>query len=285
MGFLDKLKEKMDDLLDDDKNKPHDQTRGQSDSYYGQQGHQGYGGGPPPPPQGHGPPPGGPQLPPGWTQQWDQNSNRWYYVEQATGRTQWDPPAFSPGPGYGAPPPGAPYGHDQSRGAFSPPPQQGYGYPQQGYPQQGYGHPPGPGYPQGQYLTEEEQKKKGMNPMVAGLGGAALGAAGGAWIAHEMTEDDNNNTVTSTTYASAPPPGGDPYGYGAGSGIAPPPPEADPNLSGSDRESIGEAGDDVRDAQQEYNEALASGSSSDIEEAREDLAEAHEDKSLPMRVE
>jgi hypothetical protein len=118
-----------------------------------------------------------------------------------------------------------------------------------------------------------------MNPMVAGVAGAAVGAAGGAWIAHELTEDSQGNTVASTTYAApagaAPPPGTDPGMYGAG--VPPPPPEADPNLSGSDREDVGEAADDVRDAQKEYDEAIASGSSSDVEEAREKLAEAHED--------
>lgn len=115
-----------------------------------------------------------------------------------------------------------------------------------------------------------------MNPMMAGVAGAAVGAAGGAWIAHEMTEDSHGNQVAHTTYASAPPPGGDPSMYGGPGGVPPPPPEADPNLSGSDRESVGEAADDVRGTQADYNEALASGSSSDIEEAREDLAEAHE---------
>jgi hypothetical protein len=61
------------------------------------------------------------------------------------------------------------------------------GYP--GYQGQSYGqpYPPGAhGYPMGQYPQEEH--KKGMNPMVAGLGGAAVGAAGGAWIAHEMSK-------------------------------------------------------------------------------------------------
>lgn len=81
-----------------------------------------------------------------------------------------------------------------------------------------------------------------MNPMMAGVAGAAVGAAGGAWIAHEMTEDDNNNTVHSTTYAAPAGAGA----YGGPGGVPPPPPEADPNISGSDRESIGEAGDDVR---------------------------------------
>ena len=107
--------------------------------------------------------------------------------------------------------------------------------------------------------------------MMAGAAGAAVGVAGGAWIAHEMTEDSHGNQV----YAQQPGAAGGGM-YGGPGGVPPPPPEADPNISGSDRESIGEAGDDVRDAQQDYNEALASGSSSDIEEAREDLADAHE---------
>ncbi|CAG5158744.1 uncharacterized protein ALTATR162_LOCUS5233 [Alternaria atra] len=37
-------------------------------------------------PQGQGYPPQG------YLQEWDQNSQRWFYVEQATGRAQWDPP-------------------------------------------------------------------------------------------------------------------------------------------------------------------------------------------------
>jgi WW domain len=31
-------------------------------------------------------------LPPGWVKQWDSTSQQWYSVEQATGRTQWEPP-------------------------------------------------------------------------------------------------------------------------------------------------------------------------------------------------
>lgn len=69
-----------------------------------------------------------------------------------------------------SPPPGAPAGYP--------------GYPGQAYPPHGY--PPGQhGYPMGQY--PEQERKKGMNPMVAGVAGAAVGAAGGAWIAHEMS--------------------------------------------------------------------------------------------------
>lgn len=45
-----------------------------------------------------------PQLPPGWVTQWDQNAGRQVFVETATGRTSWQPPA--PGaPAGTAPPP------------------------------------------------------------------------------------------------------------------------------------------------------------------------------------
>lgn len=43
-----------------------------------------------PPPQNYGEPPYSP--PNGWSQHWDQRSQRYYYIEQATGRSQWEPP-------------------------------------------------------------------------------------------------------------------------------------------------------------------------------------------------
>jgi len=45
----------------------------------------------PPPPQNYGQPPYSP--PQGWSQHWDHGSQRYYYIEQATGRSQWEPPA------------------------------------------------------------------------------------------------------------------------------------------------------------------------------------------------
>ncbi|PIA94401.1 Annexin A13 [Cercospora beticola] len=99
---------------------------------YGQP--QGYGAPPPGPP----PPGGAPQLPPGWTSQFDHASQRQYYISP-TGASQWDPPP-PPQQGFGGPPPGPP-----------PPAQGGYGqhpqHPQQqpqpgGYPQQPYGGAP-----------------------------------------------------------------------------------------------------------------------------------------------
>ncbi|KAI8610581.1 hypothetical protein BC830DRAFT_730804 [Chytriomyces sp. MP71] len=61
---------------------------------------------PAPPPN-----PSGPVLPPGWTAQWSMQYQRNYFVEVATGKSQWEPPAFAPPPlpppGF-APPPGPP---------------------------------------------------------------------------------------------------------------------------------------------------------------------------------
>src|ERR1700753_3264443 len=45
-------------------------------------------------PYGYAPPPPNAQLPPGWIMQWDPNSRRHFFVEQATGRTQWEPPIW-----------------------------------------------------------------------------------------------------------------------------------------------------------------------------------------------
>ncbi|KAF9697787.1 hypothetical protein EKO04_004213 [Ascochyta lentis] len=44
----------------------------------------------PPPKQNYGQPPYSP--PAGWSQHWDHGSQRYYYIEQATGRSQWEPP-------------------------------------------------------------------------------------------------------------------------------------------------------------------------------------------------
>ncbi|KAL0960039.1 hypothetical protein HGRIS_011687 [Hohenbuehelia grisea] len=54
------------------------------------------------------------QLPPGWTAEWDPNHQRYLFIESASGRTQWEPPA------QGAPGAGAP---DQAAATGSPPPQ------------------------------------------------------------------------------------------------------------------------------------------------------------------
>jgi hypothetical protein len=136
-----------------------------------------------PPPQGPPAPYGAPPpMPPGWLAQWDQTNNRWYYVEQASGRSQWDPPAFSPSPA----------------GPYAPPPMHGYGQGGYGGPNQyggAFGHDERGLFGDHSHHGDEkhkdykEKKDKGHSSMfAAGAGGLAVGAIGGAVIAHEMSE-------------------------------------------------------------------------------------------------
>ncbi|KAI9342436.1 hypothetical protein BD770DRAFT_398689 [Pilaira anomala] len=103
-----------------------------------------------------------PQLPPGWIALWDETSQRYYYMEQASGTTQWEIPTeasrgMTQGAGgeaesYGSgfPQPG---GFAQPQSNTSYPQQNNSSYPQQpiGYPQQGGNSSPGfpeqPGFP------------------------------------------------------------------------------------------------------------------------------------------
>ena len=107
----------------------------------------------------------------------DPNSQRWYYLEQATGRTQWEIPQFYPQQG-----PPAPYGAPV------------HGYPLQPYGAQGQGYPPhgmeghygaGAGV-LGEHergLGEGEKKGKGYGGVVMGAVG---GLAAGALLGHAM---------------------------------------------------------------------------------------------------
>ena len=97
-----------------------------------------------------------PQLPPGWIQQRDADSQRYYYVEQATGRTQWEPPITCPSGGV---------------------PSQHYESGQPGHGDDAY---------RGAYYGQGEQKDSHTGMALAG--GAALGAVGGAWAMHEYSK-------------------------------------------------------------------------------------------------
>ena len=55
----------------------------------------GYPGSPAPTHDRHHPPPGS-MLPAGWIQNYDSYSQRWYYVDTTTGRSQWYPPSSDP---------------------------------------------------------------------------------------------------------------------------------------------------------------------------------------------
>ena len=172
-----------------------------SGDYYGGQQQHSYGGAPPPPG-----PPSEPQLPPGWTKQWDQNAQRFYYIDPATGRSQWEPPATY---GHGGPPSGPPpsgYGsHDQSRGydgAYGGQGAPGYGSAYGGSAGgQGYSHYEEHRGNDGSVYKHREEKKDGKGGMIAaGLGGAALGAIGGAVVAHEMSTSPTPRTLGSIAY-------------------------------------------------------------------------------------
>ncbi|RMZ77577.1 hypothetical protein DV737_g4266, partial [Chaetothyriales sp. CBS 132003] len=253
MDFLKKAQKKMKELMDDDDGKKDqhgtlsDPSRGYGDGHSNYQQPQHSYSGAPPPPQGQFGQSPLPALPPGWLAQWDQNSQRHYYVEQATGRTQWEPPVAS----YGAPP--ASYGA----------PPASYGAPSASY-----GAPPAHGYHQ------QEKKGHGGSTLAAGAGGLAVGAIGGAILAHELTENSDDEHRSAAAYgapagdpyqASMPPaggpyqssmpPAGDPYQ----ASMPPPVPDetADgSSISSSDREDIEEKRKELEEAQEEYNEAV-----------------------------
>jgi hypothetical protein len=117
-------------------------------------------------------------VPAGWIAQFDQNSQRWYYVEQATGRSQWEapqPPAMSP------PPPGPPaayagYSGYNSSPMPNDPSKQGMGAVAAG----------GKGDKDGKGEDGKDKKKDKSNLLLGAAGGLAVGAIGGALIANKL---------------------------------------------------------------------------------------------------
>ncbi|PKX93405.1 WW domain protein [Aspergillus novofumigatus IBT 16806] len=120
-----------------------------------------------------------PPLPHGWVQEWEPSLRRAYFVETATGRSQWETPMQDSehARGLGGPPP-------ESAGYYAspppPPPQDGGYYP-----------------PAGQYPPPEEKKKSsGVGKIIAGgVAGVALGAAGMALWEHEKREDEEEEEL------------------------------------------------------------------------------------------
>lgn len=104
------------------------------------------------------PPDPPPPLPTGWHQEWEPSLRRAFWVEDATGRAQWEPPyGPPPGEGYGyfAPPAGSPAGAYEDRGG-------------------GYG--------------EEEKSSNAGKYVAAGVAGLAVGGIAGAVVEHEIGE-------------------------------------------------------------------------------------------------
>ncbi|KAL8870017.1 MAG: hypothetical protein Q9174_003836 [Haloplaca sp. 1 TL-2023] len=289
MSFFKKMVDKFDDLMgsDDEKKKDekkgdkkedkHDGTKdlsshaptyGQDPQYphqapYSQQPQSQYGqyGAPP----SHAPNTGGPPLPPGWIAQWDPNSPRYYYLEQATGRTQWDPPQAFHG---SFAPPGAP-------------PMSGHGYDTHGAPGASGGYysqetkhivqdTHGGGHKE---IVEKKEKKSGKGGMLAaGAGGLAAGAVGGAMIGHAMgddsSDDEHHGYSQQPGYVQQQP------GYAPQQPYQePPPPELEPppadhsSVSSSDKEDLEEAREDYENASD----------ASDREEAKEEYEEAYDE--------
>lgn len=148
----------------------------------------GYYGGSPAPPQGPPAPYGAPPpMPPGWIQQWDQNSQRWFYIEQATGRSQWDPPAQHVQGPY-APPPGS-GGHDE-RGLF--------GNTHGGHDQHGYGgHGSHDSYGHGDHKDKDKKEKKGHSTAMLAAAGVG-GVAAGALIGHQLGRSSSPSTLSAS---------------------------------------------------------------------------------------
>ncbi|CAI7637773.1 unnamed protein product [Penicillium crustosum] len=138
-----------------------------------------------PPPLARPPPGPPPPLPQGWVQEWEPSARRAFYIEQATGRSQWEAPYQQPGySGY----------NDGSRSVPPPEPQGGY-----------YAPPPGPPPvpydnrgPSQDYYQQPEPEKKSSNAgkyLAAGAAGLAVGGLGGALIAHELGEDSDKSDL------------------------------------------------------------------------------------------
>lgn len=169
-----------------------------------------------------------PTVPNGWKAVFDDEYQTWFYVDLATGSSQWEEPR---GTTWGqsqrpnvAPPPYQ-QGQQQSRAYGQ---QQGYPqqqaypqqqvYPQQGYPQQqvypqqGY---PQQGYPQQQQAQQSNRRNYG-GAMMGGLAGVGTGLIAGSLLTSAMTPDQT------IIYNEAPPSGdygGGDYGggdYGGG---------------------------------------------------------------------
>ncbi|KAK2809222.1 hypothetical protein FQN50_004058 [Emmonsiellopsis sp. PD_5] len=218
-------------------------TYGQQQPYYGQQPPYGqqapseeqrsYGSmGPAGPPPGYPPP-----LPEGWIQRWDQNYQRAYYVEQATGRPYWEAP-FNSRSGhegsrglaegyYG----GEGYSHHSSHeGEHSKHHEEHYGHESKHHDEyHGHGH------------GHDHEKKEGFSTgamVAAGAAGVAVGAVGGALIAHEL-----GALVVITTAEES---GDEKEPLPDLSEGAPPPPEDYPeDASSSDVEELQEAYEEV----------------------------------------
>lgn len=137
------------------------------------------------------PPQDKPSLPSGWIPQWDSHYQRWYYAEEATGRTQWEAPGARNSGNRGW---GGSHGGEAGHGAYD-----AYGGHQgSGHDSYDHGHD-SHGYDDrgssshdyhGEYHDDGHKKdkndKKKDHTLLYAAGGLAVGAVGGALIAQAL---------------------------------------------------------------------------------------------------
>ncbi|KAI9244770.1 hypothetical protein BY458DRAFT_529332 [Sporodiniella umbellata] len=152
-------------------------------------------------------------LPEGWIALWDESSKRYYYVEQATGRSQWEfpsQPAYSPNPLNGSGEANS-YHYNSSNNTTSP-----YPNPSQAYPSNSqYSAGPNSPYPSNsnhqQPLNPEDpnsSQERGLGNMFKGYGGVVAGGLIGLAAGKFLSNHHGNHHSNPTYY---PPP---PHGFG-----------------------------------------------------------------------
>ncbi|KAI8881234.1 hypothetical protein K501DRAFT_334875 [Backusella circina FSU 941] len=154
-----------------------------------------------------------PSLPPGWIALWDETSQRYYYLEQATGLTQWDVPTAD-----------SKHTENTNRGEansyntnFS---SQGSGYPSYQQQQQQPGAV-STSYPT-QSTAEGDQQDRGLGKIMHGFsGGAITGSLLGFAAGKLMGNHNKHNSGNNHGYAPPPPQYGGGYGGGYNYGAPP----------------------------------------------------------------
>ncbi|KAI0870093.1 hypothetical protein GGS24DRAFT_123517 [Hypoxylon argillaceum] len=222
---------------------------------------------PPPPSQDpiYEHPSGKPPLPDGWVPQWDRQYQRWYYAEEATGRTQWEAPGArnSESRGWGS-------SGDVSHGGS-------------GYDSYSHAPPPAPGYEQypsraqGEYYNGGQEKKKKDHTLLYAAGGLAAGAIGGALIANALNDSDDEEHHSAPPPQQYVPPPSDSYGA-PGPAFEPLYNEDGEYVDASDRESVASAREEYEAAQRAAADSDASSSEEEeLEEAREEYYDEYEE--------
>ncbi|PNY27075.1 Uncharacterized protein TCAP_02996, partial [Tolypocladium capitatum] len=112
-----------------------------------------------PPTPAYQPPSDKPPLPRGWTPLFDQQHQRWYYVEEATGQTQWEAPGYDPPP----PPRGSRPGDDRRA------------------------------YGQGYEVNKQKTGGGKGGVLLGATGGLAVGAIGGALLHHALSDEERRH--------------------------------------------------------------------------------------------